>query len=133
VRKENDVREDVGRARWTRCLGVGAMTLATFALGGCAATVSTAVPVWEVDGYAVAQAGTVPIQIETYPRVYYRDRWAYLVDGYWYYPSARGWVIFREEPRELARWRTRIYSEPQRYRQYEYGYPQERRRYREPR
>src|SRR5688572_29114544 len=39
------------------------------------------------------------------PGVYYRGRYAHLHDGRWYYPTERGWVVFREEPRELQRYR----------------------------
>jgi len=56
-------------------------------------------------GYPATYVETVPAYAYYQPRVYYRGRYAYLVDGRWYYPSDRGWVVFREEPRELYRYR----------------------------
>ncbi len=41
------------------------------------------------------------VNIEAYPRVYYRGSYVYYVDGRWYYPSQRGWVYYRNEPRAL--------------------------------
>jgi hypothetical protein len=46
-----------------------------------------------------------PARIRHYPRYYYRGRPAYLVKSRWYYDTPRGWVVFREEPRELRRFR----------------------------
>jgi hypothetical protein len=46
-----------------------------------------------------------PARIRYYPRYYYRGRPAYLVQNRWYYDTPRGWVVFREEPRELQRFR----------------------------
>lgn len=45
---------------------------------------------------------SVPVDIESHPRVYYRGSYAYYVDGRWYAPSARGWVYYRSEPRALV-------------------------------
>src|SRR5690606_17698719 len=56
-------------------------------------------------GYPVVTVDTVPAYVYDYPRVAYRGRYAYLVQGRWYYPSSRGWVVFRDEPRELRRYR----------------------------
>src|SRR5262249_19106417 len=53
----------------------------------------------------------VPPNIEVYPRTLYRGRYAYLVDGRWSDAGPRGWVILREEPRELARYRTSYRTE----------------------
>jgi hypothetical protein len=103
-------------------------------------TYGAGVPVGaEVDlGVPVVQAGVVPTDIYTYPRVYYRGSYAYFVDGRWYYPMPRrGWVIMREEPRELARYRSTYirrpapgYAFPPRRPAPGYAYPPERRMYR---
>jgi hypothetical protein len=69
-----------------------------------------------------------PYDISSYPRVWYGDRWVYLVDGVWYAPTTQGWVILRDEPRELGRYRQ--YYEPDQRRRYEPSPPRERRRYR---
>ena len=74
------------------------------ALGtGCAGTTRAQGTV--VFGYRAVYVETVPAYAVYQPRVYYRGRYAYLVDGRWYYPGDRGWVVFREEPRELQRYR----------------------------
>jgi hypothetical protein len=74
------------------------------ALGtGCAGTTRAQGTV--VFGYRAVYVETVPAYAVYQPRVYYRGRYAYLVDGRWYYPGDRGWVVFREEPRELRRYR----------------------------
>jgi len=56
----------------------------------------------------VYEAEVVPARIEYYPRVQYRGQYVYYVDGRWYAPSSRarrGWVVYRDEPRELRRYR----------------------------
>ncbi len=59
--------------------------------------------------------------------------YAYLVNGRWYYETRGRWVVFREEPRELYRYRVYEYSRlepPRRVRGAEYGtVPQPRPRY----
>jgi hypothetical protein len=55
--------------------------------------------------YPVVYAERMPARIRYYPRVYYRGRPAYLVRNRWYYETPRGWVFFRDEPRELRRFR----------------------------
>ncbi|MGK3998578.1 hypothetical protein [Sorangium sp. So ce1024] len=77
---------------------------------GCAAEVHTraaspaTVTYEEVTVYEepVVHVATAPAYIETYPRVYYRGTYVYYVDGRWYYPSPRGWVYYRTEPRALV-------------------------------
>jgi hypothetical protein len=119
---------------------------------GCAGT--TRAQGTLVYGYPAVYVETVPAYTVYQPRVYYRGRYAYLADGRWYYPGERGWVVFREEPRELRRYRVnsrdpapyqykyRTYQYPTtpeyRYRTPEYGSPSLRpppeteRRYRRP-
>jgi hypothetical protein len=69
-----------------------------------------------------------PYDVTSYPRVWYGDRWVYLVDGAWYAPTVQGWTVLRQEPRELGRFRT--YYEPERPRRYQPSLPRERGRYR---
>jgi len=63
-----------------------------------------------VGGYLVEPSGQ-PRDVTRYPRVPYAGSFAYLIDGRWYYQSAdAGWVVFREEPRELSRRRVELGS-----------------------
>lgn len=111
------------RARLAGPLVAGAIGLLA---GGCTGTIGAEGAV--VYGYPVVRAEVVPVAITAYPRVYYRGSWAYLVDGRWYYQTPRGYVVFREEPRELRRYREQIRpSRPRRGPPVEYGYPRERR------
>jgi hypothetical protein len=55
--------------------------------------------------YPVVHVESAPPRVYERPHTVYRGRNAYLVDNRWYYPSERGWVYFREEPRELRRYR----------------------------
>jgi hypothetical protein len=103
-----------------------ALGLLVLAGTGCAATVGAEGAV--IYGYPTVYAEIGPADLSVYPRVYYRGAYAYLIDGSWYYPTPRGWVIFREEPMELYRYRTRYL--PPRYRAPTHRYPRERpRRY----
>src|SRR5829696_6819063 len=74
-------------------------------LGGAACVGTTRAQGTLVYGYPAVYVESVPAYTVYQPRVYYRGRYAYLVDGRWYYPGDRGWVVFREEPRELQRYR----------------------------
>lgn len=78
-----------------------------------------------VAGYAVLPVDNVPVAIDGYPHILYQDRYAYLVEGQWYYPTSDGWVIFLEEPRTLAQYRSRVQSAPPATRPPDvyYGYP----------
>ncbi len=80
-----------------------------------------------VAGYAVAPAATMPGVIDNYPRMFYQDRYAYLIDGQWYYPTSDGWVVFLEEPRPLVQYRARLQTAPPARRQPDvyYGHPSE--------
>ena len=92
-------------ARWTTgAVCAGAILLSGLASAGCTASVGGEL----VYGHPVYVAETVPVEIETYPRVYYRGGYAYLAEDHWYYYGPRGWVVFREEPRELYRYRTSL-------------------------
>jgi hypothetical protein len=61
-----------------------------------------------VQGYAVEETEVDPVAVERAPRVLYGGDWARLVDDRWYYPTAHGWVVFREEPAELRRQRETV-------------------------
>ena len=89
--------------RSTSPLGVAAIALAVMGSGACSGT-TTAQGTLVYDHQAT-YVETLPPHTIYQPRVYYRGRYAYLVDNRWYYPSDRGWVVFRDEPRELARYR----------------------------
>ena len=92
---------------------------------GCEPPFGPAGPVVASVGVDLAPVATVPPDIWGYPRVYYGNSYVYLVNGAWYRPTPRGWVVFRREPVELARQRTRIYASPRRgvQRVPVYGYP----------
>jgi hypothetical protein len=75
-----------------------AAVLALGAAGCVARTTGRAELVYE---HPVVEVEAVPVQVEAYPRYYYRGSYAYLVDGRWYYRTPGRWVVFREEPAEL--------------------------------
>jgi hypothetical protein len=79
---------------------------------GCSATFTPEPLVTYYAGGTLGPVAEVPPDIWAYPRVYYEGSWAYLVNGSWYVPTQRGWMTYREEPRELSRQRTRIYAAP---------------------
>lgn len=92
---------------------------------GCVGTVGAEGAL--VYGYPTVYAEVAPADLTVYPRVYYRGAYAYLVEGTWYYPTARGWIVFSQEPVELYRYRTRYLPPERRGEPYRgYGYPRER-------
>lgn len=101
--------------------------LAVLAAAGCEATFTPGplTATWDAGAVWYVEA---PSNVSEYPRVWYEDRWVYLVDGAWYAPTSRGWTILRDEPRELGRYRT--YYEPGPMRRYQPSPPRERGRYR---
>ena len=94
-------------------------------VAGCEATFRQPVAYYDEDA-EVAPAAYVPQNIWEYPRVPYGGTYAYLVRGQWYYPTDRGWMVFRREPQELSRQRTRVapphWQQPESPPSY-YGYP----------
>jgi len=48
------------------------------------------------------------VDIETYPRTYYRGSYVYYVNGIWYTRGSRGWVYYRSEPRDLVSYRSSV-------------------------
>jgi hypothetical protein len=103
-------------------------TLLALLLTSCYGT--TRVEGGVVYDYPVVQVEAAPMHIDTYPRVYYRGNYAYLVEGRWYYPTASGWVVFRQEPEVLSSYRVRYYRQyPHRVnRRHEMGTPAPRQR-----
>lgn len=87
-----------------RWLASAAAVLAASALPACALEASTPVPT--VGGYAAIYADTVPTGIELYPRVWYADRYVYLVGDRWYAPYGGRWTMLRVEPPALYRYRS---------------------------
>lgn len=95
-----------------------ALCLLGAAMTGCMASGGVDV----VADYPVVEVDAVPVQITSYPHVYYEGSDAYLVDGRWYYRSHDRWVVFRREPSFLASYRveydrgrgrsTTVYSAP---------------------
>jgi hypothetical protein len=60
-----------------------------------------------VGGYETVYVDNVPPDIYAYPHASYEGGYAYLVGGRWYYPAHGGrWVVLRQEPPELYRYRT---------------------------
>ncbi len=100
--------------------------LVALAAAGCEATFTPGplTASWDTEAEAYVEP---PRDINVYPHVWYDGRWVYLVQGAWYAPTTQGWVILREEPRELGRYRT--YYEPGQ-RRYQPSLPRERGRYR---
>jgi hypothetical protein len=48
------------------------------------------------------------VDVDAYPRYYYRGNYVYYVDGYWYTRGPRGWTYYRSEPRDLVRYRSSV-------------------------
>jgi hypothetical protein len=94
---------------------------------GCEATFTPG-PVSATFGAASVWTVEPPDNIAVYPHVWYEGRWIYLVDGAWYAPTPQGWIILRDEPPDLGRYRR--YYEPEQPRRYAPTAPTERRRYR---
>jgi hypothetical protein len=88
-------------------LGAGAILAAGALLGGCVVEEGVGRPVVVADLPAY-EVDAVPVAIETYPQAYYRGSVAYYVDGRWFYRTPTGFVVFRREPVELARYRTQV-------------------------
>jgi hypothetical protein len=94
------------------------ITVALAALGslgatGCWATFTPIPAEIAYEGGVLVPADTVPPNIWAYPRTYFDGTYAYLAGGVWYFPTPQGWMVYRREPVELSRERTRIYSAPE--------------------
>jgi len=101
--------------------------LSTLGTAGCEATFTPG-PVSAALGASSTWVVQPPHNLSSYPHVWYDGRWIYLVDGAWYAPSTEGWIILRDEPTELGRYRR--YYEPGPPRRYAPTAPTEERRYR---
>jgi hypothetical protein len=103
-----DSRGEASRGLWPRrtacALCAGAILLGALLSVGCTASVGGEM----VYGYPVYPVEVAPVEITTYPRVYYHGDYAYLAEDRWYYRGPVGWVVFREEPHELYRYRTTL-------------------------
>ncbi|WP_437598859.1 hypothetical protein [Sorangium sp. So ce590] len=93
-------------------------------LMGCLGTIAT--EGFVVSGYPAVRAEVVPVEIAAHPRVFFRGTYAYLVDGRWFYPTNRGWVVFEREPPELRRYRQTFRTSPRYVPERELSYPRER-------
>lgn len=101
--------------------------LTALATSGCEATFTPGplTATWDTGAEVYVEP---PGDLSAYPHVWYDGRWVYLVQGAWYAPTTQGWIILRDEPRELGRYRT--YYEPGPPRRYQPTLPRERGRYR---
>lgn len=94
--------------RATRAAKVVGAAAAALALSACYAqargggTITYSEPVIEAE--------VVPYEVETYPTYAYGGVTWYLVDGRWYSRRGDAWVIYRDEPTELRRYRVGYYS-----------------------
>jgi hypothetical protein len=94
---------------------LGAFAVMCAAGTGCTARVAAQPAYFESEIGAAVVAPSVPVDIQTYPRVQYGGTYVYLVEGRWYYPTRRGYMVYRREPPALRVERERIYADP-RYR-----------------
>ncbi len=87
------------------------LVLGTAALAGCAVR-------GRATGYVEPPVSTVEVtsaplvEYRTYPSTVFEGRVVYLINGTWGYPSGERWVMYRQEPAPLARYRTTIESAP---------------------
>lgn len=114
-------------ARSSRGILVALASLAGLSVLGCEATLTPG-PVAASWGAGASAYVEPPPDITTRPHLWYEDRWVYLVDGSWYAPTPRGWIILHDEPRELGRYRR--YYQPGPEQPYAPTPPRERGRYR---
>ena len=93
-------------ASWSRCgRAITRAAVLSSLAAGCAGSAQLRGGV--IYDYPIYYVEEPPPRIYRYPTAHYHGRPAYLVDGHWYYSSPRGWVYFREEPRELRAYRER--------------------------
>lgn len=76
---------------------------------GCVAEVQPAPVVAYAEPVAyeepVVYVDEVPVNVESYPSVYYGGTYVYYVGDRWYYRSPRGWAYYRHEPRWFGSYR----------------------------
>jgi len=60
---------------------------------------------------AFIEVDTTPRYYERHPHAVYRGEHAYFVDGRWYVHRGHRWGYYRDEPRDLVRYR-RVYRAP---------------------
>ena len=83
------------------CISAAALA-AAIGVSGCTAEVYPP----KVGGYTTVYATNVPPDMTLYPRVAYAGSDVYLVGNSWYYPYGHRWLVLRQEPPELYRYRT---------------------------
>jgi hypothetical protein len=88
--------------------GFAAALAVAVGVAGCAADVYRPT----VGGYTAVYATNIPPDMTVYPRAAYAGGYAYLVGNRWYYPAGRRWVVLREEPPQLYRYRTTYVAPP---------------------
>jgi hypothetical protein len=93
------------------CISAAALAAAV-AVSGCAAEVYPP----PVGGSTTVYATSIPPDMSLYPRVAYAGGYAYLVGNRWYYPHGNRWLVLRQEPPELYRYRTTTLVAPPVYR-----------------
>lgn len=92
-----------------RLTAIAALAAATFGMG-CTVTTRPA----PVDAYVYAGTEPPPA-IYSAPRGYYNGATTYWYDNHWWYRTPRGWGYYREEPRELQRYRPGVQQPPPAY------------------
>jgi hypothetical protein len=80
-----------------------AFALSCAALGGAGCYASAGVPGADVE------LTSAPVDIDTYPSVYYEGRPAYFYHDHWYYREGRAWRYYHTEPRFLFEHRRRYH------------------------
>lgn len=88
---------------------LGRLAICTVLGSGAGCTVRTYPPA--ADAY-VYVGDSPPPDIYTAPRGYYNGNTTYWYGNRWWYQSPRGWGYFREEPRELQRYRSGVQQPP---------------------
>lgn len=94
-------KNETQRSRWRSRLPAGIFAIVAISLCAPACVVRARGEEAVVYGHPAVYVDTAPPDVYVYPRQEYRGGYAYLVDGRWYYETPRGWVIFRDTPREL--------------------------------
>jgi hypothetical protein len=94
--------------RIARASIVVALALAVATLIGC--EIGAPEPVC-VGGYSAVFA-TPPADVYLYPRASFAGRNAFWVHDRWFYDGPQGWVIFRQEPPPLQRFRSFVQQAP---------------------
>jgi len=68
-----------------------------------------------VTTYPSTYPSTPPPNIQAAPRGYYNGNTTYWYDNHWWYRTPNGWAYYRDEPRELQRYRPGVQQPPPAY------------------